>query len=135
MVALAGESAKDWDAQLKVEARVKGRLAAPELSATVDFAQLGAGGIKLGAGRAEARLVGDKVVVDRLTLPFGGGTLKASGEVKLAAERPHRGDRAARRRRPGRDPGAALGAGGLGHRADDRDRTRLRARLASRRSR
>lgn len=85
LVALAGESARDWDAQLKVVARVKGRLAAPELSATVDFAQLGAGGIKLGAGRAEARLAGDKVLVDRLTLPFGGGTLEASGEVKLAA--------------------------------------------------
>ncbi len=85
LVALTGQSARDWDAQLKVVARVKGRPAAPELSATVDFAQLGAGGIKLGAGRAEARLAGGKVLVDRFTLPFGGGTLQASGEVKLAA--------------------------------------------------
>jgi translocation and assembly module TamB len=85
LVAMAGESAKDWDAQLKVQARVKGRPSAPEVSATVEFTGLGAGQVKLGAGRAEARLVGDRVVVDHLTLPFGGGTLKASGEVKLAA--------------------------------------------------
>jgi translocation and assembly module TamB len=88
MVALAGESAKDWDAQLKVEARLKGTPAAPAVSATVDFTQLGAGGIRLGAGRAEARLVGDKVVVDRLTLPFGGGKVTARGEVKLASNVP-----------------------------------------------
>jgi translocation and assembly module TamB len=85
LVALTGESAKDWDAQLKVLARAKGPMAAPQLNASVDFAQLGARGIKLGAGHAEARLVRDKVLVDRLTLVFGGGTLKASGEVKLAA--------------------------------------------------
>jgi translocation and assembly module TamB len=88
MVALTGESAGGWDAQLKVQARAKGRPAAPALSATVDFARLGTGGVKLGAGRAEARLVGDKVVVDQLTIPFGGGTLKASGEVKLARDVP-----------------------------------------------
>ena len=88
LVALAGESAGGWDAQLQVQARVKGRPAAPEVSATVDFTRLGTGGVKLGAGRAEARLAGDKVIVDRLTLPFGGGTLKASGEVKLEASVP-----------------------------------------------
>jgi translocation and assembly module TamB len=85
LVAVLGDTTTDWDAQLKVQARVKGRPAAPELSATVDFDRLGAGEIRLGAGRAEARLLGDKVVVDRVTLPFGGGVLKASGEVKLAA--------------------------------------------------
>jgi translocation and assembly module TamB len=84
LVAVAGDQETDWDALLKAQVKVKGRPAAPELGATVDFAQLGAGEIRLGAGRAEARLVGDKVVVDRLTLPFGGGALKASGEVKLA---------------------------------------------------
>ena len=86
MVALAGESAGEWDGQLKVQAKVKGRPAALELGGAVDFSQLGAGGIRLGAGHAEARLVGDKVVVDRLVLPFGNGTLKASGEVKPAAD-------------------------------------------------
>jgi translocation and assembly module TamB len=85
MVELAGESANGWDGQLKVLARVKGRPAAPTLSATVDFAQLGTGEVKLGAGRAEAHLAGDTVVVDQLTLPFGGGALRAKGEVKLAA--------------------------------------------------
>jgi translocation and assembly module TamB len=84
-VELAGESASGWDAQLKVQVRAKGRAVAPALSATVDFTQLGTGNIRLGAGRAEARLAGDKVIVDQVTLPFGGGTFKALGEVKLAA--------------------------------------------------
>lgn len=88
MVGLAGESAQDWDARLKVEARVKGTPAALELSAAVDFSQLGAGGVRIGAGRGVARLAGDKVVVDRLTLPFGGGTVTARGEVKLASDVP-----------------------------------------------
>jgi translocation and assembly module TamB len=88
MVALAGESAKEWDAQLKVQARVKGRPSAPQLSASVDFARLGAGEIRLGAGSGEARLVGDKVVVDRLTLPFGAGKVTARGEVKLRSDVP-----------------------------------------------
>ncbi len=88
MVALAGESAKAWDAQLKVQARVKGRPSAPQLSATVEFAELGAGEVRLGAGSAEARLAGDKVVVERLTLPFGDGKLTAKGEVTLASSVP-----------------------------------------------
>jgi translocation and assembly module TamB len=88
LVELAGESASGWDAQLKVQVRAKGRATAPALSATVDFTQLGTGNIRLGAGRAEARLAGDKVIVDQVTLPFGGGTFKASGEVKLAASVP-----------------------------------------------
>ncbi len=88
IVALAGASAQDWDAQIKLAAKLQGTLAAPVLAAVVDFSGLGAGGIRLGAGRGEARLVGDRVVVDRLTLPFGGGKLTAQGQVRLRPDVP-----------------------------------------------
>jgi translocation and assembly module TamB len=84
LVALAGASAAPWDGEVAAEARLEGTVHAPKLGGSVRFEHLRHGrDVAPGAGRATWRWAGDRILVDALELPFGGGRITATGSVKL----------------------------------------------------
>ena len=90
LVGLAGVSSAPWEGDLAVTAAVTGRATAPELAGTVQFDHLRAPPVTPGAGHGRWRLARerDRVEVEELVLPFAGGSLSATGSVKLAAGAP-----------------------------------------------
>ncbi|HET9551385.1 MAG TPA: translocation/assembly module TamB [Anaeromyxobacteraceae bacterium] len=88
LVGLLGVSAAPWQGHVVVETSVKGRPAAPQVGGTVRFDHLRAGPVAPGAGQGRFRWLGDRIAVDELVVPFSGGAVKASGDVKLARGAP-----------------------------------------------
>jgi translocation and assembly module TamB len=89
---LGGRSPGAWQAELAAEATVRGRPAAPEVAGTVRFEGLSAGPVKPGSGSAAWRWLGDRIAVDRLELPVGGGAVRGRGEVQLRRGAPFDAD-------------------------------------------
>jgi len=88
LVGLLGMSAAPWEGHLAVEATVKGPATSPAVGGTVAFDGLRAHAIAPGAGHGAWRWQGDRIAVDRLELPFAGGAITATGDVKLKAGAP-----------------------------------------------
>jgi translocation and assembly module TamB len=88
LVGLLGVSAAPWQGHLAVEASLKGRPAAPQVGGTVRFDHLRAGAVAPGAGQGRFRWAGDRIAVEELVVPFAGGALRATGDVRLARGAP-----------------------------------------------
>jgi translocation and assembly module TamB len=83
LAALAG-TALQAEGTASVALRVKGKPAAPELSARLSTQGVRVGRFTLGDARARLHLEGDQLVVDGLEVAAAGGRLAAHGTVQLA---------------------------------------------------
>lgn len=92
LLGAAGRPDKAWRGTAEVEVRASGPLGAPALAGAIRLSDARYGPFVAGDARADVRLDGDRLVVERLEVPAQGGAVRARGTIRLARGLPLDGE-------------------------------------------